>query len=357
MIETLYKCSPAGNDGTNSGGMSIKHDDRTHIIDIHCHLGIPAADELMRPYMENAPSINQFSSPATGEVNRKLFQSIGKKLTVIDERLSEMDKLGIDIQVISPSPGQYYYFAEPDLGLQAAKLVNNGITEAVAKYPDRFIGMGSVPLQNTDMAIIEMKRCVKELGLSGIEISTNVGERELSHPDIRPFFAAAEELGVLIFIHPLGFSHGQRLKEHYFNNLIGNPLESTIAVSHLIFDGVLDQYPGLKVCVAHGGGYLPVYHGRMDHGWRVREDCRQTISKTPSEYLHQLYFDTLVFDKDHLSYMVKIYGADHLCLGTDYPFDMSETDPIGFHDQLSDNDRKKIFGETAAYLLGLKLKN
>ena len=138
--------------------------------------------------------------------------------------------------------------------------------------------MGTVPLQAPELAIAEMRRCVNELGLRGIEISSHVNGKELAAPEFRPFFAAAEELGVLLFLHPLGFTHGQRLSEHYLNNIIGNPIESTIALSHLIFEGVLDSHPGLKLCVAHGGGYLPGYWGRMDHALRAREDCRQHIS-------------------------------------------------------------------------------
>jgi aminocarboxymuconate-semialdehyde decarboxylase len=199
-----------------------------------------------------------------------------------------------------------------------------------------------------------MKRCVNDLGMRGIEISSHVAGRELAEPEFRPFFAAAEELDVLLFMHPLGFTHGQRLSEHYFNNLIGNPIESTLAVAHLIFGGVLDRYPGLKLCVAHGGGYLPTYWGRMDHAWRARADCRQHISKPPSEYLRQIYFDTLVFDRRQLEFLLETYGAEHLLMGTDYPFDMAEPDPVGFHGGLDEIDRAKILGGNAARLLKLK---
>jgi aminocarboxymuconate-semialdehyde decarboxylase len=186
-----------------------------------------------------------------------------------------------------------------------------------------------------------------------VEISSNVNGRELAEPEFRPFFAAAEALGVLVFVHPLGFTHGQRLSEHYFNNLIGNPLESTIAVGHLIFGGVLDAHPGLKLCIAHGGGYLPGYIGRMDHAFRAREDCRAHIHREPSTYLRQLYFDTLVFDRGQLKQMVDTYGAGHLMMGTDYPFDMSEPDPVRFQGGLSEADREAVLGGTAARLLGL----
>jgi aminocarboxymuconate-semialdehyde decarboxylase len=326
------------------------------VVDIHCHLNIPAADELMRPHVA-AHTFHAFSCPASDEVNRQQFRQIAGKLNVVDERIADMDRLGVDVQAISPVPPQMYYDVEPDLGRQAARLVNDGIAAAVARHPDRLVGMGTVPLQAPELAILEMKRCVNELGLRGIEISSHVAGRELAEPQFRPFFAAAEELDVLLFMHPLGFTHGQRLSEHYFNNLIGNPIESTVAVAHLIFGGVLDRHPGLKLCVAHGGGYLPTYWGRMDHAWRARSDCRQHISKPPSEYLRQVYFDTLVFDRKHLRFLVDTYGPEHLLMGTDYPFDMSESDPVGFHAELDGAAREKILGGNAARLLKLKARS
>lgn len=350
----VHGCGPGAPAG-GGGGRIARRNGRHKVIDIHCHLAIPAADVMMRPHQDPAAiSINSFSSPASDEVNRRQFAQIGRKLSSIDEHIADMDATGVDIQAISPSPGQYYYWAEPELGLKAARMVNDGMAEAVARHPDRLVGMGAVPLQSPELAVRELTRLTRELDLRGVEISSNVNGRELADPEFRPFFAAAEELGVLVFMHPLGFTHGQRLSEHYFNNLIGNPLELTIAVGHLIFGGVLDDHPGLKLCVAHGGGYLPGYIGRMDHAFRAREDCRQHIRHEPSAYLRQLYFDTLVFDRLELKHLVEAYGADHLMMGTDYPFDMSEPDPVGFHAELSETDREKILGGTAARLLGLR---
>lgn len=331
---------------------TIRSKGKSLVVDIHCHLNVPAADELMRPHLAQH-AFHAFSSPASDEVNRQQFRQIGAKLNVIDERIGDMDRLGVDVQAISPVPTQLYYSVEPELGRQAARVVNDAIATAVARHPDRLVGMGTVPLQAPELAILEMKRCVEELGMRGIEISSHVAGRELAEAQFRPFFAAAEAMDVLLFMHPLGFTHGQRLSEHYFNNLIGNPLESTVAVSHLIFGGVLDRHPGLKLCVAHGGGYLPTYCGRMDHAFRARPDCRQFISKPPSHYLRQLYFDTLVFDRGQLDFLVETYGADHLLMGTDYPFDMSEPDPVGFHAELDPSDRSKILGGNAARLLKL----
>jgi aminocarboxymuconate-semialdehyde decarboxylase len=310
---------------------------------------------MVRAAMPGPPSALPFTSAASNAVNAEMFAAIGPALNGIDQRLVDMDRLGIDVQALSPNPGQYFYFTDPELGRQTSRAVNDAIAEAVARRPERFVGMGTVPMQNVELAIAEMRRCVKDLDLRGIEISTNVNGRELADPAFRPFFAAAQELGILIFIHPLGFTQGERLSEHYLNNLLGNPLESTIALSHLIFGGVLKDMPDLKICVAHGGGYLPAYWGRMDHAYRARADCRQHIDHEPSHYLRRIWLDTLVFDQDQLDSLVRTHGADRLCLGTDYPFDMAEPDPVGFHARLSEADRKKIVGANAAGLLGLQL--
>lgn len=323
------------------------------VVDIHCHLGIPAADAMVRAAMPAAPTSMPFSSPASDKVNGEMFATIGPKLNGIEARLADMDRLGVDVQAISPSPGQYFYFADAELGRETSRTINDGIAAACALHPNRLVGMGTVPLQAPELAVAEMRRCVNELGLRGIEISSHVNGKELASPEFRPFFAAAEELGILLFLHPLGFTHGQRLSEHYLNNIIGNPIESTIALSHLIFEGVLDDLPGLKLCVAHGGGYLPGYWGRMDHAWRARADCRQHIGRAPSSYLRQVWLDTLVFDHGQLDALIASHGADHLCLGTDYPFDMAEPDPVGFHAHLEENVKAKISGLNAAGLLGL----
>ncbi|MEP4892289.1 MAG: amidohydrolase family protein [Aliiglaciecola sp.] len=341
---------------SNKNLISVNKKGKHLVVDIHCHLNVKAADQIVQAkYPGPPPGIHEFSSEKSNEVNKAQFCSIGATLNNIDLRIKDMDRLGIDVQVISPNPGQYFYYTDAETGLAAAQAVNNGIAEAVASNPQRFVGMGTVPMQNIELAIIEMRRCAKELDLRGIEISTNVNGKDLHNADLQPFFAAAEELGILLFIHPLGFTDANRMKEYYFNNLIGNPLESTLAVGHLIFGGVLDRYPGLKICVAHGGGYIPGYWGRMDHGWRARPDCSEHCQNLPSSYLRKLWFDTLVFDKEQLDSLVRTHGSDRLCLGSDYPFDMAEPNPVEFHDQLADADKEKILGLNAADLLGLKL--
>ena len=332
----------------------VQQKGRHLVVDIHAHLNVAAAETSLRQAIPGLPQGLPFSCAASDAVNGRMFAAIGSKLSGVSERIADMDRLGVDVQAISPNPGQYYYYTPPELGRELARTINDGIAQAAASAPDRLVGIGTVPLQDTDMAIDEMRRVVRDCNIRGIEIGTNVGGSDLAGEQFRPFFAAAEELGILLFLHPLGFTQGERLSDHYLNNLIGNPLESTIAVSHLIFGGVLDAYPGLKICVAHGGGYLPAYRGRMDHAYNAREDCRQHITRAPTSYLNQLWFDSLVFDRSQLDQLVATYGADRICLGSDYPFDMAEPDPVGFVDHLDDAAKAKVLGLNAAHLLGLQ---
>jgi aminocarboxymuconate-semialdehyde decarboxylase len=346
----------AGHKHELAESLLVRQNGRHLVVDIHAHLNVASAEAALREAMPGLPRGLPFSCPASDAVNARMFAQIGDRLNGTVERIADMDRLGVDVQALSPNPGQYYYFASPELGRDLARTINDGIAEAVASAPDRLVGIGSVPLQDVDMAICEMRRVVRDCNMRGIEIGTNVGGRDLADPAFRPFFAAAEELGILLFLHPLGFTQGERLSDHYLNNLIGNPLESTIALSHLIFGGVLDAHPGLRICVAHGGGYLPAYRGRMDHAYREREDCRQHIAREPSSFLGQLWFDSLVFDRSQLDYLVATYGSDHICLGSDYPFDMAEPDPVGFVDELPDDVKAKVLGLNAAALLGLTAK-
>ena len=359
----LYSCHPAAAHAMRVQARRSRPRGRAaprrhFTVDIHCHVFTPEADRLAQPAFRGdyEPSIRH-ATEATREVNRQQMETIRGKLTSVETRLAVMDRLGIDMQAISPAPHQYYYWAPAELGRETARLVNNRIAEIVAQHPDRFVGLGTVPLQAPELAVPELERFVKELGLRGVEICTNVAGAELSEPRFRPFFAKCEELGILIFLHPNGFTEGRRLADHYFNNIIGNPLDSTVAVGHLIFGGVLDAYPRLKICVAHGGGFLPAYSGRIDHGHGARPDSRTAIKKKPTSYLKKLYFDTIVFTHHQLEYLVETWGSDHVLLGSDYPFDMAEPDPVGFVSgaKLGSEDKAAILGRNAAKLLKIKV--
>jgi aminocarboxymuconate-semialdehyde decarboxylase len=352
----LFSCSPAATAQSRPMVVRSPGAQKHFTVDIHCHVETPEASDLVRGAHHPPEAAMVFANDATREVNRLQQQNIRTAITSVEARLKHMDKSGIDIQAISTAPGQYYYWAQPDLGRQAARLINENIARICGDHPDRFVGLATVPLQSPEFAVAELERAVKDLGLRGVEICTNVNGEELSAQKFRPFFAKAEALGILIFMHPSGFTQGQRLSDHYFINVIGNPLDSTVAVHHLIFDGVLEDHPGLKIVVAHGGGYLPAYSGRIDHAHGARTDCRRVIKKKPTSYLKKLYFDTIVFTHHQLEYLAQQYGSSHILLGTDYPYDMALPNAVRFVETagLGEADKAAMLGLNAAKLLKLK---
>jgi aminocarboxymuconate-semialdehyde decarboxylase len=329
-------------------------------IDIHCHyLNQAAAAKVahLNP-AQYEPSV-EFANALTREVNVKQIRDRGSKLSTIETRLKDMDRMGIDIQAVSPAPNQTYYWTDPELGTELSRMVNDRLAEIVATWPKRFVALGTVPLQNADLAIAELERCVKQLGLRGVEINPSVNGMDLTDPrlNLEPFFARAQALDVVIFMHPIGFTQGERLMDHYFNNVIGNPMETTIAASHLIFDGVMQRNPKLKVVLPHAGGYLAHYWARMDHAYRARPDCRSVIKRAPSSYLGKMYFDTIAFDPRMLRQLVDRYGPEHVLLGTDYPYDMGEEDPVGLIGDipgLKRAERDMIEGGNARRLLKIR---
>jgi len=331
-------------------------------VDIHCHYLNPEVAAKVGPLdPKTRDPLFVFSNSATREVNARQVQERAPKLTDIATRLKDMDRMGIDVQAISPAPNQLVYWTEAALGAEIARMVNDRLAEIVAKWPDRFVALGTVPLQNADLAVAELDRCVTRLGFRGVEIIPNVNGADLTDPrlNLEKFFARAEALGIVVFMHPLGFTQAERLRDHYFNNVIGNPMETTIAASHLIFDGVMERHPKLKVILPHAGGFLAHYWARMDHAHRARPDCRMTIRKPPSSYLKKMYFDTIAFDPRMLRQMVDQYGTGHVLLGTDYPYDMAETNPVGLIakiPRLARADREQIEGGNAARLLNIRRK-
>ncbi len=329
-------------------------------VDIHCHVQTPAAAEMTRTARAaGGDTRQQFASEASTRVAREMQERVRPQLISIDKRLADMDVMGIDVQAISPAPDQMYYWTDPDLGIATARKVNDNIADICARHADRFVGLGTVPFQAPELAVAELDRLHRSLGLRGIEIAGSVQGEDLSAARFRPIFARCEELGLTLFMHPTGFTEARRMGPWHLGNLIGNPLESTVAVHHLIFGGVLDAYPGLKLVIAHGGGFLPAYSGRTDHAAAARPDCCECIHHDPTHYLKRLYFDTMVFTHHQLEYLIEQYGADHILMGTDYPYDMGEIDPIGFVEGspgLGDDDRRAVLGANAARLLNLPIR-
>lgn len=329
----------------------------SQVIDIHCHRECSPAAALVQPEADRlgrAPL--QFGNELTKEVNRRQLQSLRPKMESVHERLTDMDAMGVDIQALSVSPYHLFFWAEGDLAARAFRTINEDLAQLVHSHPDRFVGLGAVPLQDTEAAVAELERCATELGFRGVEIGTHVEGEELSSPRLAPFWEAVEELELVVFIHPTGFTQPDRFTEHYFYNTIGHPLEETICAGRLIFDGVMERHPDLKIVFAHGGGFLPAYTGRLDHAYEAREDVRQGLPRPPSDYLSMFYFDTMVFEPDQLGFLIGKYGADHVLLGSDYPYDMGESDPLGLVGKvvgLSADDLRLITGANAARLLGL----
>jgi len=312
---------------------------RVKTVDVHAHCVIPQAYALLGLKVED------HRGPGIDEVGPR--------------RIREMDAQGIDMEALSINPA--WYRAERDLAAQVVRIQNERLAEFCGKYPDRFVAFASVALQYPDLAVQQLVEGVKKLGLRGAAVGASVAGAEFSDPKFHPFWAKAEELGVLIFIHPQSTPDlARRLKGNgWLANTIGNPLDTTIALSHLIFEGTLDRFPGLKICSAHGGGYLPSYAPRSDNSLRVApdKDTGVKLKKKPTEYLRRMYYDTLVFTSEALRHLAAEVGSSQLVVGTDHPipWQAKAVDHILEAPGFTDAERRAMLGETAARLLGIKL--
>jgi aminocarboxymuconate-semialdehyde decarboxylase len=311
---------------------------RVKTIDVHAHCVIPEAMQLL------GLKISDQRGPGIDQVGPR--------------RIAEMDEQGIDMEALSINP--QWYRAERDLVTQVIRIQNERLAEFCATYPDRFVAFASVALQYPDLAVQQLVNGVKRLGLRGAAVGASVAGKEFSDPVFHPFWAKAEELGILIFIHPQSTPDlAPRLKGNgWLANTIGNPLDTTIALSHLIFEGTLDRFPGLKICSAHGGGYLPSYAPRSDNCLRVAPDMDTGVKlkKKPTEYLRDMYYDTLVFTPEALRHLAAEVGSNRLVIGTDHPipWQSKSVDHILKTPGFTDRERRMMLGETAAKLLGIK---
>ena len=327
-------------------------------VDLHAHLLTPAVEPLVAacPQKQGEPEMMLRAQGAASVAHnvQKMLPQAFRKMTSLEERLRDMDTMGVDVQVLSPSPNQYYYWADVDLAKEIVRVQNEHVAAICATNAERFVGLGTIALQHDDLAVEQLTHAVKTLGLKGVEISTAVNGLDLADAKFEKFWAKADELGCIVFIHPLGTSLGERVNQFYLTNMIGQPLETTIALSNLIFGGVLDRNPGVKIIAAHGGGYLPAYIGRSDHGFKVRPEAGN-IQKKPSDYLKQIYFDSLVYSPQQLQNLIAQVGSTQVVVGTDYAFDMGDYDPHDLLESLiglSETERAAILGGNALQLLG-----
>jgi aminocarboxymuconate-semialdehyde decarboxylase len=328
LLEAAHAQAPATRREVLVSGKRVK------TIDVHAHVAIPEAMALAG------------------------LKAPQQSLVVSEDRLHAMDAQGIDMAALSINP--YWYKAEREVAEAVIKLQNEKLAELCASHPDRFVGFATVALQHPDLAARQLEEGVKKLGLRGASVGTAVNSEDLADPKFHPFWAKADEIGCLVFMHPNngGADFEKRLKGNGgLANVIGNPLETTIALSHLIFEGTLDRFPGLKICAAHGGGYLPSYAARSDAGCTTfPERCTKTLKKQPTEYLKQLYYDTIVFTPEALRHLAAEVGPGQVVMGTDYPFpwEKASVNLILGTPGLSDAEREAMLGGTAARLLGIK---
>jgi len=273
-----------------------------------------------------------------------------------EAQIRAMDRRGVDLAAVSPSPTLFYYHLPAAQVAPLHRMVNDRIAGLVAAYPGRYAGLANVPLQAPALAIAEMERAIGELGFKGVEIGSNINGKNLDEPEFRPFFRRAMELGAFVFIHPSQVLGAERLARYYLTNLIGNPSDTGVAIASLIFGGVYDELPELTCCFAHGGGTFPLLLGRWQHGYRVRPEPRAQGARLPREYLSRIYVDTLTHDDAVRRLALDTVGADHMLLASDLPFDMGDPDPVGTVRRtpgLTAAEQQLILGDTAQRLLRL----
>jgi aminocarboxymuconate-semialdehyde decarboxylase len=328
---------------------------RARAIDFHAHVIVPevyavAAEHNIFSELPTDPGVtDEMRSQIKGRAGMVLA-----RMSDVSERIAKMDAMGVDVQVLSASlVHQGLDWADAQTSLRLARTTNDWIAKAVTAHPARFVGLGTLPLHVPSLAVTELERCMGELRLKGVAISTMAGALELGDPQLRPFWAKAEALGAVVYIHP-GGNRDRRFKRFHLWNSVGQAFEEAMAISSLMYDGVLESYPKLKICISHGGGYMPFYMGRIDRNYVEKANTRVNMSKPPIDYLRMLYFDSCVYETAVLQHLVDKVGADRVLLGSDYP--VGETKPIEFvtgTKTLSTEEKERILGANAAALLGV----
>jgi len=333
--------------------MAMRVDFHTHIILEHIPNFVDKFGGERWPTLEKTCTCG-----ANIMVAGQVFREVTDQVWCPEKRIQDMDAEGVDIQVLSPIPVTFSYWAEAHAAEEMARIQNDFIANTVKQFPKRFIGLGTVPLQDVEVAIREMDRCIHELGLKGIEIGTNVNGKNLDDPAFTVFFEMAEKWEVPLFIHPWETLGKDRMPRHNFMYTVGMPSETALAAASLINGGVIEKFPKLKVCFAHGGGSFPYILPRLDQGWKVWPHLRLT-SKPPSYYAKNFYFDSLNYDPLNLQYLIDRFGADKIVMGSDYPFLLREIPPGKIVDetlQLSEEQRRDILGRNALAFLNIEIK-
>lgn len=325
-------------------------------IDTHTHVLTEETAGLLRKEAPKVPvTITPIDSEfATLDVGGVAYRPFPRGGFDIAHRLRDMDAMDVDVQVLSATPQTYLYNQDASLGAVTSAIQNDQIAKLVKENPQRFRGIATLPMQAPDKAADELKRAMTRLGLRGTMFASNIMGKNLDDPSFEPVWATAEELGAFVFIHPNNVAGADRMKSYYLNNLIGNPLDTTIGAACLYFGGVLDRHPKLAVVLAHGGGFTPYQAARWEHGWQVRPEPKKNISKRPTNIAKRFYYDTILHSAPVLEFMIEHVGADRVMLGSDYPYDMGMMDCVkhvrGLN--ISDADKATILSTRAQALLG-----
>ncbi len=324
-------------------------------IDIHTHV---IADDTIRVLAKEIPRLGLKLAPYDAdnsvlEVAGVPYRPFPRGGHDIERRLADMDAAEVDMHVLSAAPQAWLYNQEPAVGAAAAAIQNEAIARLVKERPDRFAGIATLPMQTPEQAAQELRRAMTRLGLRGAMIASNVNGRNLDDPSFEPVWAVAAELGALFMIHPGNVAGADRLRSYYLTNLIGNPLDTTIAAACLIFGGVLERYPTFRPVMVHGGGFIPYQGGRWVHGWHVRPEPKVHLDHSPEKYLDRFRYDTILHSKASLAFLVATVGAERVFLGSDYPYDMGMMDCVRQVRSLdlAAADRDTILGGHAASLL------
>lgn len=291
-------------------------------------------------------------------IDGKLFREVQDNCWNPERRMEECDRLGVDVQVLSTVPVMFCYWAKPEHGYDLARLLNDHIAEVVRRHPRRFAGLGTLPMQAPDLAVRELERCVRDLGLRGAEIGTHANGRNLDDAALFPVFEAADRLGAALFVHPWDMLAKERMVKYWLGWLVGMPAETCLAICSVLFSGLLDRLPRLRLAFAHGGGSFPGTVGRIAHGHRVRPDlCAADNAHGPHDYLGRFYLDSLVHDAHALRTLIRLVGAERVALGSDYPFPLGEAEPGRLIESLTDlppTTRERLLSGTALEFLGMR---
>ena len=329
------------------------HQSAQLVIDVHAHLMVP---EVYAATSAHSLFAKSFADTGMSEAARKNAEQrtayVLRSMSDVNDRIAMMDAMGVDVQVLSSSlVHQCTYWAAPAESLRLERMVNDRMAQVVREHPSRFIGLGGVPLHAPAMAVAELVRCMTELGLAGVGISTMAGDMEIGDPTLRPFWAKAEELRAVVYVHPAG-NADRRFQRFHLWNSIGQNFEEAMAIASIMYEGIFDAFPSLKICISHGGGYMPLALGRIARNYLEKPSTRVNMRKSPAEYLRMFYYDSCVYEPEVLAHLVERVGADRVVLGSDYP--VGEMKPVEFVNSapLSASDKQKIIASNAASLFG-----